>query len=77
MSKTALAAEVVLEEATALAKAGQNLEIMDLTAILHGYLELTKLDPTNQTYRDEVENAMSRLLATVECRYPGGRTRDS
>jgi len=59
--------EQLLQQATALAKAGRNLEIMDRTAILHGYLELSKLDSTNQTYRKDIDDAVARLLATVEC----------
>jgi len=67
MSTTEIAAEALLERATVLAKASQNLEIMDLTAILHGYLQLTRLDPTNDTYRKDVSDAVATLLVTVEC----------
>jgi hypothetical protein len=59
--------EQLLQQATALAKAGRNLEIMDRTAILHGYFELSKLDSTNQTYRKDIDDAVASLLATVEC----------
>jgi hypothetical protein len=67
MNTTEMGAEGLLQQAIALAEGSRNLEIMDLTAILHGYLELTKLDPTNHAYRKNVEDAVATLLATVEC----------
>jgi hypothetical protein len=67
MSTTEMAAEELLQQATALAKAAPNLEIMDRIAILHGYLELSKMDSTNQTYRKNIDDAVASLLATVEC----------
>ena len=63
-----MAAEELLERATALAKSDRNLEIMDRTTILHGYLELSRLDPNNDIYRQNVEEAAARLLeAAQEC----------
>jgi len=62
MSKAAIAPEELLERATALARSEHNIEIMDRTAILHGYLELTRLDPNNTTYRKNVEDAAASLL---------------
>ena len=55
-------AEELLERATVLAKSERNIEIMDRTAILHGYVELTRLDPNNTTYRKNVEDAAASLL---------------
>ena len=60
--KAVIAPEELLGRATALAKLEGNIEIMDRTAILHGYLELTRLDPNNTTYRKNVEDAAARLL---------------
>jgi hypothetical protein len=62
MSKAVIVPEELLERATALAKSERNIEIMDRTAILHGYLELTRLDPNNTTYRKNVEDAAASLL---------------
>jgi hypothetical protein len=62
MSKAVIAPEELLERATALAKSERNIEIMERTAILHGYLELTRLDPNNTTYRKNVEDAAASLL---------------
>jgi hypothetical protein len=63
-----IAPEELLERATALAKTDRNLEIMDRTTILHGYLELSRLDPNNDTYRQNVEEAAARLLeAAPKC----------
>jgi len=62
MSKAVMAPEELLERATELAKSERNLEIMDRTAILHGYLELTRLDPNNTTYLKNVEDAAASLL---------------
>ena len=59
--------EGLLQQATALAKACRNLEIMDRTAILHGYWELSKLDSTNQMYQKNIDDAVASLLETVEC----------
>jgi len=67
MNTIEIPAEGLLRQATALAEVSQSLEIMDLTAILHGYLELVKLDPTNLTYRQNVEDAVATLLPMVEC----------
>jgi len=61
MSRTALTAEELLERATALAESERNLEIMDRATVLHGYLELTRLDPNNSTYRKDVEDAVASL----------------
>jgi hypothetical protein len=66
MNTSELAAEGVLQQAIVLAEGSGNLEIMDLTAILHGYLELTKLDPTNHAYRKNVEDAVATLLGTID-----------
>jgi len=62
MSNAAMAPEELLERATALAKSERNIEIMERTAILHGYLELTRLDPNNTSYRKNVEDAAASLL---------------
>ena len=62
MSTTIMAPEEVLERATALAKSYRNLDIMERTAILHGYLELTKLDPDNVAYRKHVDDAVANLV---------------
>ena len=68
MSTTPFAAEELLVQATAVAKSDRNLELMDRITILHGYLELTKLDPNNATYRQNVHDAVARLLeAAYEC----------
>jgi hypothetical protein len=56
-----------VRQATAQAKVGRDLEIMERTAILHGYLELSKLDSTNQTYQKNIDDAVASLLETVEC----------
>jgi len=61
MSTIALTAEEVLERAAALAESERNLEIMDRATLLHGYLELTRLDPSNSTYRKDVEDAVASL----------------
>jgi len=60
-----MAPEELLERATALAKSARNIEIIDRTAILHGYLELIRLDPDNTTYRRNVEEAAASLLAAA------------
>jgi len=62
MSKAVMAFEELLERATTLAKSERNIEIMERTAILHGYLELTRLDPNNTSYRKNVEDAAASLL---------------
>ena len=62
MSKAVMAPEELLERVKALVKSERNLEIMDRTAILHGYLELTRLDPNNTTYLKNVEDAAASLL---------------
>lgn len=66
MSTTAMAPQQILERATALAKTDGNLEIMDRVTILHGYLELTRLDPTNGQYRQSMEDAASSLVEAAE-----------
>jgi hypothetical protein len=66
MSTAVIAPEELLERATALAKSERNIEIMDRTAILHGYLELTRLDPNNTTYRKNVEDAAASLLQAAD-----------
>ena len=66
MSKAVIVPEELLERATALAKSERNIEIMDRTAILHGYLELTRLDPNNTTYRKNVEDAAASLLQAAD-----------
>ena len=38
------------------------MDIMDRTTILHGYVELTRLDPNNDVYRKNVEEAAARLM---------------
>jgi hypothetical protein len=62
MSTTEIAPHELLEHLIALAKSDGNVEIMDRTAILHGYLELTRLDPTNEMYRQNLEEAVCSLL---------------
>jgi hypothetical protein len=59
---TTIAPEELLERATVLAKTDRNMDIMDRTTILHGYVELTRLDPNNDAYRKNVEEAAARLL---------------
>ena len=59
---TTIAPEEILERAMALAKSDRNLDIMDRTTILHGYLELRRLDPDNTMYRKNVEEAAASLL---------------
>jgi hypothetical protein len=56
-----LTAEEILERATALAETERNLEVMDRAALLHGYLELTRLDPNNGTYRKDLQDAVASL----------------
>jgi hypothetical protein len=65
MSTTVTETDELLEHTTALAKSHRNLEIMDRAAILHGYMQLTRLDPTNDTYRKSVEDAAARLRRTL------------
>src|SRR5438128_1269686 len=62
MSTIVVAPEELLARAMVLAEFSRNLEIMDSAAILHGYLELTRLDPNNDTYRKDVEEAAANLL---------------
>jgi len=59
---TTIAPEELLERATMLAKTDRNMDIMDRTTILHGYVELTRLDPNNDVYRKNVEEAAARLM---------------
>jgi hypothetical protein len=61
-----IAPEELLERATALAKSDRNMEIIDSTTILHGYLELRRLDPNNGAYRKNVEEAAARLMQTAQ-----------
>jgi hypothetical protein len=61
MSTIASTAEELLERATELAESEQNMEIMDRATVLHGYLELIRLDPNNSTYRKDVEDAVASL----------------
>jgi hypothetical protein len=65
MSTAARTAEELLERATALAESERNLEIMDRATVLHGYLELARLDPDNGTYRKDLQDALTRLQAVV------------
>jgi hypothetical protein len=65
MSTMVLGAEELLERATALAKSDRNLEIMDRATVLHGYLELTRLDPSNGIYRKNVQEAVANLMEVV------------
>jgi len=62
MSKAVTGPEELLERVKEVAKSKHDLEIMDRTAILHGYLELTRLDPNNTSYRKNVEDAAASLL---------------
>jgi hypothetical protein len=68
MDITSIDAEGVLQQAIALAKSSRNMEIMDRAAILHLYIELVKDDPTNCTYRKDLEYAVDRLQKVV-CGY--------
>ena len=65
MSTTALTARDLLERATALAESEGSLEIMDRASVLHGYLELVRLDPDNGAYRQSVEEAVASLQQLV------------
>ena len=65
MSTTARTAKELLEHATAFAESQQNLEIMDRATVLHGYLELARLDPNNGEYRRDLEDAVARLQELV------------
>ena len=62
MNSSAFRAEELLERATALAKSNRNLELMDRATVLHGYLQLTRLDPNNKTYQETLEYAVAILL---------------
>jgi len=66
MGTIGIAPEELLVLAKALAKSDRNLEIMDSTAILHGYLQLRKLDPNNETYRKNIEDAAANLRRVTE-----------
>jgi hypothetical protein len=61
-----IAPEELLDRATALAKSDRNMEIMDRTTILHGYIELSRLAPENSAYRKDVEAAAARLLEAAQ-----------
>jgi len=39
---------------------------MDRVTILHGYLELTRLDPGNRAYLKSAEDAATSLLQATE-----------
>jgi hypothetical protein len=65
MSTIGLTAKELLERATALAESGRSLEIMDRATVLHGYLELARLDPDNGTYRKDIEDAAASLQELV------------
>jgi len=65
MSTTALSAVELLERAAAVAESKRNLEIMDRATVLHGYLELARLDPNNGTYRKDAEDAVANLQKLV------------
>jgi hypothetical protein len=65
MSTTPLTAEELLQRATALAESERNLEVMDRATVLHGYLELARLDPNNGTYRKDVQDAVMSLQKLV------------
>ena len=65
MSTTARTAEEVLDHATAIAESERSLEIMDRVTVLHGYLELARLDPNNGTYRKDVEDAVASVQKLV------------
>jgi hypothetical protein len=65
MSTTVLTVEEVLERATALAQSERNLEMMDRLTVLHGYVELARLDPNNGTYRKDVQTALMSLQELV------------
>ena len=65
MSITGIAPDELVEQTTALAKSQGNLDIMDRTAILHGYMQLTRLDPNNDMYRKNVEDAVASLRQAV------------
>jgi hypothetical protein len=67
MNTMVMAPQQLLERATALARSSRSMEIMDLAMILHGYLELTRLDPANGTYRKSMEDAASSLAEAVPC----------
>ena len=66
MSNAVIAPQELLERATALAKSERDMDIMDRTAILHGYLELTRLDPNNMSYRKNVEDAVASRLQAAQ-----------
>jgi hypothetical protein len=69
MSTTGIAPEIapdeLLEQTTLLAKSQRNLDIMDRATILHGYMQLTRLDPNNDAYRKSVEDAAASLRQAV------------
>ena len=65
MITTVLSAVELLQRATALAESKGNLEIMDRAAVLHGYLELARLDPNNGTYRKDAEVDAANLQQLV------------
>jgi hypothetical protein len=57
----------ILERTAALAETDHNLEMMDCAAVLHGYLELSALDPDDAKRKRDVDDAVGRLLeAAVE-----------
>jgi hypothetical protein len=58
----------LLKRAAQLAESDRNLEIMDRATILHGYLELTKLDPNNRNHQRSVQDAAASLLELISGR---------
>jgi hypothetical protein len=62
MSNSTVSPEELLERATELAKSDGNLDMMDRTTMLRGYLGLRTLDPENGSYKKNVEDAVSSLL---------------
>jgi 23S rRNA maturation-related 3'-5' exoribonuclease YhaM len=65
MSTTLTDTDELLEHTAAIAKSYRNLEIMDRAAILHGYMQLTRLDPANDEYRKSLDDAAARLREAV------------
>jgi hypothetical protein len=65
MSITGTAPDELLEQTAELAKSQRNLDIMDRTTILHGYMQLTRLDPNNDAYRKNVDDAAASLRQAV------------
>jgi hypothetical protein len=68
MSNVAQAVEI-LNRTKALAKTDHNLEMMDCVAVLHGYVELCAFRPEDPHRREQVDEAVGRLLKAAT-RYP-------